>query len=65
MLTSGYKDQYVSGAAGARVVTIGQTYAYQRQGAGELEREVYRVTGKPISLFQGKYEGRYFTVGGS
>lgn len=65
VLTSGYQDQSVSGAGGARVVAIGQAYAYQRQGAVELEREVYRVTGKPISLFQGKYEGRSFTVGGS
>lgn len=61
VLTGGYNDQYV---AGARVMIIGQTYAYNSSNSRDLEREVFRITGKPIAVFQGRYEGSTFVVGG-
>ena len=64
VLTSGYYDQIVSNAGGARVFAIGSTYVYERSNLAPLEQDVFRATGKPISVFQGRYEGGTFTVGG-
>jgi hypothetical protein len=64
VLTSGYYDQIISNAGGARVFAIGSTYVYERSKLAPLEQEVFRVTGKPISVFQSRYEGETFTVGG-
>jgi hypothetical protein len=65
VLTSGYYDQIISNAGGARVFAIGSTYVYERSKLAPLEQEVFRVTGKPISVFQSRYEGETFTVGGN
>lgn len=66
VLVSGYHESTVVGAGAARVYQIGQGYAYGQQSAGysELQRAVERWTGKQISIFQGRYEGSSFAVGG-
>jgi hypothetical protein len=66
VLVSGYYPSQVIGAGSARVVTSGSTYAY-KNGSSEyaaLERDVLRLTGKRIDIFQGRYEGISFSVGG-
>ena len=66
VLSSGYSDQEVLGAGNARVLKVGQLYAYKR-GSPEFTRlddEVARWTGKRIGVFQGSYSGTSYTVGG-
>jgi hypothetical protein len=67
VMVSGYHDSSVVGAGSARVYQIGQGYAYGQlsPGYGELQRTVTRWTGKPIGVFQGRYHGSSFSVGGS
>lgn len=66
VLLSGYYDSTVVGAGAARVYRIGQGYAYGQPSSGysELQRTVVQWTGKPITVFQGRYEGSNFSVGG-
>ncbi|OGB23825.1 MAG: hypothetical protein A3I66_20745 [Burkholderiales bacterium RIFCSPLOWO2_02_FULL_57_36] len=67
VLLSGYHQSQVVGAGTARVVTLGRSYAYQN-GTPQyraLENEVTMFIGKRINLFQGRYEGSSFSVGGS
>lgn len=66
VLLSGYKQSTVSGGGSARVVSLGQKYAYQ-MGTGEyhgLDEDVFRMTGRRIAIFQGSYEGKSFSMGG-
>jgi hypothetical protein len=66
VLVSGYYTSQVSGAGSARVVLTGSTYAYS-QGGPEFRRfnqEIMLWTGRTIDVFQGKYEGSTFSVGG-
>lgn len=66
VLVSGYHESTVAGAGAARVYQIGQGHAYSQQSNGyaELQRAVERWAGKQISIFQGRYEGASFSVGG-
>jgi len=66
VLVSGYHESKVEGAGPARVVNIGSARAYEQGGRGyyKLDAEVFRYTGKRIELFQGKYAGKEFDVGG-
>lgn len=66
VLISGYHESTVVGAGSAPVYQIGQTHAYQFEGAGfaELQRSVMRWTGRPMATFQGRYQGGNFAVGG-
>lgn len=63
---SGYYDSTVVGAGAARVYRIGQGYAYGQPSSGysDLQRTVVHWAGKPIAVFQGRYEGSNFSVGG-
>jgi len=66
VLVSSYRASEVEGAGSARVIVIGNIHAY-KNGTSEfndLERQVFRLTGKHISLFQGAYNGVSFSVGG-
>ncbi|MDQ8020480.1 MAG: hypothetical protein REI94_01475 [Moraxellaceae bacterium] len=66
VLLSGYHASQVNGAGAARVISSGGAYAY-KQGSSEyneLNRNTMRWTGKGIDLFQGRYEGASFEVGG-
>jgi len=67
ILLSSYYQSQVIGASSARTVMLGRGYAYQRESSEyrSLENEVFRLTGKRISLFQGRYEGSEFSVGGN
>ncbi len=66
VLVSGYYTSSVAGAGAARVVQIGQDYAYSREGDGfaRLQRAVAKWVGRPIGMFQARYEGASFSVGG-
>jgi hypothetical protein len=66
VLVSGYYQSQVVGAGSARVVNIGGAYAYKQDHSKyhALDSEVFRYTGKRINLFQGKYTGKEFNVGG-
>ncbi len=66
VLVSGYYQSQVVGAGSARVVMAGSRYAY-KAGSQEhraLNQETFKWTGKDIDLFQGRYEGKSFSVGG-
>jgi hypothetical protein len=67
ILLSGYYDSTVLGGGDVRVLKIGREYAYQSEGGDYqlLQRQVTRWTGRPISIFQGGYQGSSFIVGGS
>lgn len=65
VLLSGYHLSEVFGAGSARVVMAGSHYPYKSGDYGSLDREVYRLTGKRIDLFQGLYKGASFSVGGN
>lgn len=65
VLTSGYEPQTVVGAGNARILNLGETFVYERDKLQELERSVFEVTGRRIDLFQGRYTGNRFVVGGS
>ena len=65
VLLSSHHASKVDGAGSARVVNLGGQYAY-KQGTpqyGMLDGEVYRYTGKRIDFFQGRYQGKEFSVG--
>ena len=65
VLLSSHHASTVDGAGSARVVNLGGQYAY-KQGTpqyGILDGEVYRYTGKRIDFFQGRYQGKEFSVG--
>lgn len=67
VLLSGYHPSQVVGAGTARVITLGKYYGYQT-GTTQyktLENDVAMLTGKRINLFQGRYDGSSFSVGGS
>ena len=67
VLVSGYYQSRVMGAGSARVLQIGGNYAYERGSSGynALDREVRSWTGgQGIRVFQGRYEGGSYTVGG-
>lgn len=66
VLVGGYHDSTVTGAGAARVYQIGQNYAYGQQTSAyaDLQRTVLRWTGKPMGVFQGRYSGASFSVGG-
>ena len=66
VLVSGYHQSQVVGAGSARIVNIGSAYAYKQDGSQHhaLDSEVYQYTGKRINLFQGRYTGKEFSVGG-
>lgn len=66
VLVSSYHSSEVEGAGSVRVIVIGRIHAY-KYGTSEfndLESQVFRLTGKHISLFQGAYNGVSFSVGG-
>jgi len=66
VLLSSYHHSQVVGAGSARTLVIRSGYAY-KQGSAEYNRlnhEVLRWTGKTIGIFQGRYEGSSFSVGG-
>lgn len=66
VLVSGYHESQVFGAGSARVVRLGRNYAYSNTSSDyrNLEQDVQRMVGKRINLFQGRYEGAQFEVGG-
>lgn len=66
VLVSGYYPSQVVGAGAARIVMTGSVYAY-KLGSPEynvLNLEIVKWTGKSIDIFQGRYEGSAFSVGG-
>lgn len=66
VLLSSYGASQVVGAGAVRVVQIGTTYAY-KLGSSEydaLNQDVKKWTGKGMGIFQGRYEGSTFSVGG-
>lgn len=67
VLVSGNHASQVIGAGSTRTIVLGTAYAYERSNPGylKLDNEVFRMTGKRISLFQGSYEGAQFIVGGT
>lgn len=67
VLIASYHPSTVVGAGNARQLQIGQMYAYRRNSAEytRLEQEVMRHTGQRIAVFQERYEGQSFAVGGS
>ena len=66
VLLSGYYQSEVIGAGSARVIVGGRSYAYDSQSSEfrTLDQHVIALTGKRINVFQGRYEGRSFAVGG-
>ena len=66
VLVSGYHQSQVIGAGSVRIINIGGAYAYKQESSQyqTLDSQVYRNTGKRINLFQGRYGGKEFTVGG-
>jgi hypothetical protein len=65
VLLSSHNPSQVEGAGSARVVNIGQRYAYKQNTPhySALDGEVFRYTGKRIDFFQGRYQGKEFSVG--
>jgi hypothetical protein len=66
VLLSGYYQSHVMGVGTARIIDTGRTHAYKQNSSeyNALDNEVYRLTGKHIGVFQGRYEGERFSVGG-
>lgn len=66
ILLSGYYQSSVVGGGGARILSTGRTHAYKMDSPeyGALNLEVMRYFGKKIDVFQGRYEGATFDVGG-
>lgn len=67
VLLSGYHQSQVQGAGAARVLQMGRFYAYQQNSReyNILNREVQSWTGgQGIKVFQGRYDGGSYTVGG-
>lgn len=67
VLVSGYYQSEVVGAGNARIISAGSAYTYEKgnQGYYALDREVKQWTAKHIDIFQGRYEGSSFSVGGN
>lgn len=67
VLLGGYHPSTVEGADAVRVYQIGRVYAYQRPSPEyeTLQRTALEWVGKPMSVFQGRYIGATFMVGGS
>jgi len=67
ILVASYYPSTVVGAGNARLIQLGQLYAYERSSPAfmRLEQEVARQTGQRIGVFQGRYEGLSFAVGGT
>jgi len=66
VLLSGYHASTVVGAGAARVDQLGRSYAYEKgsRGYADLQQTVVSWAGKPMTYFQGRYEGSSFAVGG-
>ena len=66
VLVGGYDESTVNGAGNARVIKLGNVYAYKRESAEyfSLQQEVGRWTGRSIDVFQGAYKASSFTIGG-
>lgn len=66
VLVSGYYPSQVVGAGSARVVMTGSSYAYKMESPEyrNLNLDALKWTGKSIGLFQGRYAGGSFNVGG-
>jgi hypothetical protein len=66
VLVSGYYPSQVVGAGTARVVMTGNSYAYKMESPEyrNLNLAALKWTGKSIGVFQGRYEGGSFNVGG-
>lgn len=66
IILSGYHQSQVVNAGSARVINLGSNFAYDRSSSNysKLDSDIYRMTGKHFSLFQGRYEGSEFSVGG-
>lgn len=67
VLVSGYYPSQVTGAGSARVTVVGAAHAYEigSDGYRALNRSVVEQVGKGMEVFQGRYEGGSFSVGGS
>lgn len=69
ILRSGNEQSQVLGGGGARIMTVGSSYAYKPNSPEyiALNRDVARIVGRGIEtrLFQGLYEGAQFSVGGN
>jgi hypothetical protein len=67
VIISGHHASTVIGAGSTRTVVLGTSYAYKRSTREylELDNEVFRLTGKRITMFQGNYEGKSFIIGGT
>ncbi|MBO9716710.1 MAG: hypothetical protein J7507_07835 [Pseudoxanthomonas sp.] len=67
VLQGGYYASQVYGAGDARIINLGQVYAYRRDRDDftRLDAEVRQRSGKPVGRFQGSYRGGFFRVGGS
>lgn len=67
VLMSGYYQSQVTGIGSVRVLQMGRTHAYKR-GSREynsLDRQVRSLNGgQGIDVFQGRYEGGSYSVGG-
>jgi hypothetical protein len=64
ILLSGYEQSEVIGAGSTRVTNLGRVYAYKNGAYQKLDNEVFKMTGKHIDYFQGRYKGVTFSVGG-
>jgi hypothetical protein len=66
VIVSGVHESKVFGHGNARVVVAGRHYAYKADGNeyAALNRDVKRLAGRSIDLFQGQYEATMFAVGG-
>jgi hypothetical protein len=67
ILQGGYEESQVIGGGSSRVTNIGRLYSYEAKGSNYdiLDSEVFRMTGRHIGVFQGRYEGSAFSVGGT
>lgn len=67
VLLSSYHASEVVGLQGVQVLRMGQHYAYKVDSPEylRLKESVRRYVAPPIRTFQGGYEGREFSVGGS
>jgi hypothetical protein len=65
VVSSSHPSQVI-GVGATRVLTTGSTYAYKQDSPEyqALNRDIVRITGKAIGIFQGRYEGGQFSVGG-
>lgn len=66
VMVSGYYQSKVTGAGAVRVIDTGKAYAYKSDSAQyhALNREVATTFGKGMDIFQGRYDGEHFSVGG-